>query len=52
MPDWMAEQLVILFGILRQGAAAQTTDTVRALTGREPRSFAEFARDHARLFGS
>lgn len=52
MPDWMAEQLVILFGLLRQGAAAQTTDAVRALTGREPRSFAEFARDHARLFGS
>jgi uncharacterized protein YbjT (DUF2867 family) len=50
-PDRMAEQLVILFGLLRQGAAAQTTDEVRALTGREPRSFAEFARDFAHLLG-
>lgn len=50
MPRWMAEQLVILYGILRQGAAAQTTDTVRALTGREQRTFAQFARDHAGLF--
>ena len=52
MPDWLAEQLVAMFGILRQGAAAQISDQVRALTGREPRSFAKFARDHAGLFRS
>jgi hypothetical protein len=45
-----AEQIVALFGILRQGAHEQITDTVRAMTGREPRTFAEFARDHAGLF--
>lgn len=28
----------------------QTTDTVQTLTGQEPRSFAQFARDHAGLF--
>jgi hypothetical protein len=31
-------------------AAEQVTDTVQALTGRTPRSFAAFARDHAPLF--
>jgi uncharacterized protein YbjT (DUF2867 family) len=51
-PEWFAENLVTLYGILRQGAAAQATGTVRALTGREPRSFGEFARDHAALFAS
>ena len=30
----------------------ETTDTVRELTGREPRSFGEFAREHAEAFGS
>jgi uncharacterized protein YbjT (DUF2867 family) len=50
MPEFAAEQIVALFGILRQGAHRQITDTVRAMTGREPRTFAEFARDHAGLF--
>jgi len=45
-PAWLADTLVVLFGELRRGIAAQTTDTVHALTGREPRAFAEFAHDH------
>ncbi len=43
--------LVRLFGALRAGAHAVTTDTVRAVTGSEPRGIAEFARDHAGAFG-
>jgi uncharacterized protein YbjT (DUF2867 family) len=50
MPDWLVEHLLALFGIIRQDALAETTDTVHALTGRSPRTFAEFARDHAGLF--
>ena len=50
MPDWLAEQLVVLFGMLRQNVHEQTTDTVRTLTGREPRAFAQFAHDHAASF--
>ncbi len=50
MPDWLVEHLIGVFGIIRQGALEQTTDTVRTLTGREPRTFAQFARDHAGLF--
>lgn len=50
LPEWLAENLVTLFGLIRQGAAAEVTDTVREVTGREPRSFAQFARDNRKLF--
>ena len=35
-PTWLVE----LFGMFRAGAAARTTGAVRAVTGREPRTFA------------
>ena len=50
MPKFVAGQIVAVFGVLRQGAQDLTTDDVRDLTGREPRSFAGFARDHAGHF--
>jgi uncharacterized protein YbjT (DUF2867 family) len=50
-PEWLVQQLLGVFALIRQGACAQTTDTVRALTGRAPRTIADFARDHARIFG-
>lgn len=50
VPEFVAEQLVKVFGQLRQGVAERTTDAVESLAGRPPRSFAEFARDHAGLF--
>jgi uncharacterized protein YbjT (DUF2867 family) len=50
MPAWFAQQLVMLFRLLRDGAAAATTDTVRALTGQEPRTFRQFLREHVGLF--
>jgi uncharacterized protein YbjT (DUF2867 family) len=50
VPAFAAGQIVTMFGRLRQGAAQQVTATVRALTGRAPRDFGSFARDHARLF--
>jgi hypothetical protein len=43
---------VRLFGKLRQGAGEEVTDTIRALTGRPPHTFAEWARDHADHFVS
>jgi hypothetical protein len=39
-----------MFRAQRAGAHATPTDTVRAVTGREPRSVADFARDHAAAF--
>jgi uncharacterized protein YbjT (DUF2867 family) len=50
LPEFVAGQLVALFGALRRGAYEQTTDSVRVLTGREPRPFAQFARAHASFF--
>ena len=50
VPEFAAAQVVTVMGLLRQGAQDLTTGTVRALTGREPRSFARFAHDHAGLF--
>jgi len=50
MPDWLVDQLDGAFTLIRDGALEETTDCVRVLTGREPRSFAEFARDHAAAF--
>ncbi len=50
MPEFVAGQIVAVFGFLRQGDQNRTTGTVRALTGRDPRTFAEFARDHAGVF--
>jgi uncharacterized protein YbjT (DUF2867 family) len=50
LPEFVAEQLITIFGQLRQGIAEQVTDGVYTLTGSRPRSFAEFARDHAHMF--
>ena len=50
MPGWLVEHLDRAFALIREGAMEETTDTVRVLTGRDPRSFAEFARDHAGAF--
>ena len=52
MPEFVAGQLVGMFGALRAGAHDTTTDAVRMLRGRKPRGFAAFARDHAEAFGA
>lgn len=52
LPPWLAGEIVALWGELRRGAGAATTDVVRVLTGREPRTVGEFARDHAGAFGA
>jgi len=52
VPDAVAATVVVLFGQLRAGAGELVTDTVRAVTGRAPRTIGAFARDHAPLFGA
>ena len=47
---WFADAFVLLYALLRKGIAAQPTESVKTLTGREPRTFAEFARDHRAVF--
>lgn len=50
LPEWVAGNLVTLFQQLRGGAAALTTGTVHALTGRDPRTLSEFLGEHAQAF--
>jgi uncharacterized protein YbjT (DUF2867 family) len=50
LPAWTADRILVLWGLLRSGAAALTTDVVRVLTGRDARTVREFARDHAAAF--
>jgi uncharacterized protein YbjT (DUF2867 family) len=52
LPPWLVAHLDGAFDLVRRGELAQTTDTVRMVTGREPRSFADFARDRAGAFGA
>jgi uncharacterized protein YbjT (DUF2867 family) len=50
LPDWLAENIVAVFGMLRDDPSAQVTDAVHAFTGRQPRPLAEFLADRAALF--
>jgi uncharacterized protein YbjT (DUF2867 family) len=52
LPPMIAGAIVDTFVTQQAGAMARTTDSVRTLTGREPRTFASFAREHAPLFGA
>jgi uncharacterized protein YbjT (DUF2867 family) len=52
LPPFAAEQIVAIFAELRKSVQSQTTDTVRTITGRTPRSFSDFARDHASAFSA
>lgn len=45
LPPMVADAIVAIFASQRAGSMADTTDTVRQLTGREPRSIAAFARE-------
>lgn len=50
MPDWNAHAVVELYGAFAEGRYAATTDTVFRVTGREPLTFEQFARDHVAAF--
>lgn len=52
MPAFLVDFFIKLFGALREGIFSEVNDTVQQLTGRPPRSFAEFAREHAAAFGA
>ena len=50
VPEWFARNMVEQFRLQRQGTQAEVRDLVRVLTGREPRTVAEFLQDHADAF--
>jgi uncharacterized protein YbjT (DUF2867 family) len=51
VPEIVAVPYVALFRVLRGGMNSTTTDTMGQLTGREARSFGEFAETNAAAFG-
>jgi uncharacterized protein YbjT (DUF2867 family) len=51
LPAWQADGLLEEFAMYRRGEASEVESGVRAALGRPPRSFDEFARDYASLFG-
>jgi uncharacterized protein YbjT (DUF2867 family) len=51
MPEWLADALYELFEVRQAGYMAGVTNAVGQVTGREPRSYEEFARDYKEAFG-
>jgi uncharacterized protein YbjT (DUF2867 family) len=49
-PGDLARYLAGLFGMVREGLTAAVSGAVEELTGRAPRAFAEYARDHAAVW--
>jgi uncharacterized protein YbjT (DUF2867 family) len=52
LPEPVADAILAVYAAQRAGAMAGITDTVATLTGREPATFARFAREHAAAFGA
>ncbi|MCZ6738182.1 MAG: SDR family oxidoreductase [Actinobacteria bacterium] len=50
MPDWVADGWVAIAMMISTGAANIVTPMVKEVIGEEPRSFDQFARDHADAF--
>jgi len=50
MPDWMADGWVAIAMMISTGAANMVTPMVQEVTGKEPGSFDQFARDFADAF--
>jgi uncharacterized protein YbjT (DUF2867 family) len=50
VPRWLAEDMIILFASFREGYGAGVTNTVAEVTKKRPRTFRQFAHDHARVF--
>jgi uncharacterized protein YbjT (DUF2867 family) len=50
MSDWFIDIMMELFRIIRAGYGSETTMVVEDITGRKPISFAQFAKDYAKVF--
>jgi uncharacterized protein YbjT (DUF2867 family) len=50
LPEWLVSALELLNELFASGDAAEVTEDVRRVGGKEPTTFGEFARDHAAAF--
>ena len=52
VPQWQIDGLIEDYAHYARGEAATVLPTVRDITGKDPREFSTFARDHAAVFGA
>ena len=52
LPRWLVDDMLILMASFRDGYGAAVTRTVAEVTKRPPRTFRQFAHDHAAVFRS
>ena len=50
MEDWLIDGMMELYNIIRDGHAAQITNTVEQIVGKKPISFSQFAKEYAEFF--
>jgi uncharacterized protein YbjT (DUF2867 family) len=50
VPRWLVDDMIILFASFREGYGSAVTNTVAEVTKTRPRTFRQFAKDHARVF--
>jgi uncharacterized protein YbjT (DUF2867 family) len=51
VPEWYVDDLIALMStVYAKGFAAEVTDVVKTVAGKAPRTFYQFAQDHAELF--
>jgi uncharacterized protein YbjT (DUF2867 family) len=50
LSPWLADDMLVLFRSYREGYGAAVSGAVSEVTRREPRTFLQFAKDHARVF--
>jgi len=50
MPEWFVEQIIRLYGLLREGVAEAVTDSVQQVLSRNPLTFTNFASDNSAAF--
>jgi len=50
VPRWLADDMIILFASFREGYGATVTNAVEDVSKQKPRTFRQFAKDHARVF--
>ena len=50
MENWLIDGMMELYNIIRDGHAAQITNTVEQIVGQKPISFSQFAKEYAEFF--
>ena len=50
MDDWLIDDIIEFYSIIRAGHASQTTNVVEQIIGRKPISFSQFAKGYAKFF--